>query len=775
MGFLRQGAARTLLLVGLVGLVAAGPTATWAGAAGPPSALPRATTNDEAPVAVQVTTLAPRSLGAAGSPVQVAGTLTNRGTAPIRLVQVRLRVGEVITNRSQLAAADREPPATSRRGPTVSVADLAPGASAPFDLRMLVSDLRLGDIGVYPLQVEARGQVGREAVGTQVGLVSTYLPWFLHRPVKTRIAWLWPVVDAPHQGPSAFVDNSLPSALTADGRLARLLDGVRLGAAGSCDPPAAALPGPAAPLATAPAPAPAPAPPTPGPEPCSPQAVPVTYAVDADLLSDVQTIEKPYLVKDGDGRVVNQPGSAVAASWLAGLRADLLLSRNDVFALPWADPDVVAVNREAALRDEVAKAQSLGQRTAQDILGVPLMAGVAWPPPGPMTPAALETVVAGTTTAVVLDETALPPLPDQTGRTPDTRAQLSSALGGITGLVVDDVLSTLLAAPTGTQGVRLTEQRWLVESAMIAAERPGESRTLLVAPPRRASVDPAVVANIVADTGRVPWLCPVVLSQIAGGRETCVGQEPAAATRLPEGRGQLEAAHTSADEVSGTLLRRVATVRTAATQLTDAVLSPNNAATIDTKARLLRARWRAESMAWRSDPRGGQTLLRAYADEVDSLRSRVTVTTGGRVLLTSTSGTIKVSIQNRLNQPVTVGVDLAAGNTSRLSTQPTAPVEVGPSSSRTVDIKVTALTSGRFLAQAQLRDRDGHPFGGETALVVRSTHYGRVALGLTGLSAGVLLVAVGVRLVRRARRHDPTDPADPIDPVAAGPTATGPA
>ena len=88
---------------------------------------------------------------------------------------------------------------------------------------------------------------------------------------------------------------------------------------------------------------------------------------------------------------------------------------------------------------------------------------------------------------------------------------------------------------------------------------------------------------------------------------------------------------------------------------------------------------------------------------------------------------------------------------------------------------MTALTSGRFLAQAQLRDRDGHPFGGETALVVRSTHYGRVALGLTGLSAGVLLVAVGVRLVRRARRHDPTDPADPIDPVAAGPTATGPA
>ena len=753
MGHRRRFAA-LLLLVTLVGLLAGGPISTVAGATGLP-------TNEESPIAVLVTTLAPRALGAANSPVQVAGTLTNRGTAPIRLVAVRLRVGEAITNRSQLAAADREPPVTSRRGPTVPVADLAPGASATFDLRMLVSDLHLADLGVYPLLVEARGQVGRESTTTQVGQVSTYLPWFPSRPMRTRLTWLWPVVDAPHQGPqAAFVNDALAPALGPGGRLARLLDGVRQGAAGGCDPAAASVPGSQA------------LPTEPHAEPCAPQAVPVTYAVDADLLSDVQTIQKPYTVSAGSP--TNQPGSAAATTWLSGLRAEVTRAHNAAFALPWGDPDVVAVNRDPALRDEVAKAQSLGQRTAQEILGTPLLTRVAWPPAGPMTPAALESVVGGDTTAVVLDETALPPLPDQTGRTPDTRAQLSSALGGVTGLVVDNALSTLLSAPAGNAGVRLAEQRWLVESAMIAAERPGESRTLLVAPDRRANLDPAVVASIVADTGRVPWLCPAILSEVAEGREACIGQEPTEAPRVREDRGQLEPPQSSQGEIPATALRQVAMVRAAAAQFTDDVLAPGSPQTTETKARLLRARWRTESVAWRSDPEGGQTLLRAYSQEVDRLRSMVTVTTGGRVLLTSTSGTIKVSIQNRLSQPVTVGVDLAASNTTRLSAEPTAPVEVGPSSSRTVDIKVTALTSGRFLAQAQLRDREGRPFGGETALAVHSTHYGRVALVLTGLSAGVLLLAVGVRLVRRARRPDPDPDPDPDpapDPDRAAPAA----
>jgi hypothetical protein len=56
---------------------------------------------------------------------------------------------------------------------------------------------------------------------------------------------------------------------------------------------------------------------------------------------------------------------------------------------------------------------------------------------------------------------------------------------------------------------------------------------------------------------------------------------------------------------------------------------------------------------------------------------------------------------------------------------------------------------------AQLVDRNGRNFGLPKDLVVRSTQYGRVALAVTGIGAGVLLAAAGVRIVRRALRRGP--------------------
>jgi hypothetical protein len=56
---------------------------------------------------------------------------------------------------------------------------------------------------------------------------------------------------------------------------------------------------------------------------------------------------------------------------------------------------------------------------------------------------------------------------------------------------------------------------------------------------------------------------------------------------------------------------------------------------------------------------------------------------------------------------------------------------------------------------ATLVDDQGRPFGDEVELDVRSTEYGRVALGVTGVAAAVLMVAAGVRITRRAMRRSP--------------------
>jgi hypothetical protein len=147
-------------------------------------------------------------------------------------------------------------------------------------------------------------------------------------------------------------------------------------------------------------------------------------------------------------------------------------------------------------------------------------------------------------------------------------------------------------------------------------------------------------------------------------------------------------------------------------------------------------------------------MLRLLSDDLGDLRGKVHLQVGGgTVTLTSTTGVVSVNVVNELDQPVRVGVTLDAGNRARLSTRETPITTVGPGRATQINLKVTAQTSGTFPVTARLVDHVGQPFGPSVQLVVRSTQYGRVALAVTGLGAGVLLAAAGLRIVRRALRR----------------------
>jgi hypothetical protein len=394
--------------------------------------------------------------------------------------------------------------------------------------------------------------------------------------------------------------------------------------------------------------------------------------------------------------------------------------------------------------------------------------GVAWPPSGRLTSAALDASLGGGATAVVLDEQALPPLPFDLSRTPGTRTGLTSASAGpVTGLVIDRGLSRLLGASPEDpdwQGERLAEQRWLAETAILAAERPGESRTFLVAPQRRGAVVPRVAAEALRDAGRLPWLCPVALADVAAGSERCPRSTPDQGEPPgTEERGDLLPAEPEGEELPQPYLEDVAEARARGAQLTDEVLVPGSDAAAEVKARLLRARARAESSAWRGDPAGRRTMHAMLRDEVQAYRDQVRLTTSGSQLLTSDTGVIDVSITNALDQPVTVGVQLNDPIEARLTSTDTDLRTIGPSEVVPVRLRVEARTSGQFVVQATLLDRAGQPFGEPAELIVRSTLFGRLALTITGVGVGVLLVAAGVRIARRALRRPEAVPSAGLD------------
>ena len=741
---------------------AAAPTPT-----GPTPTDPCPVGSEETPVRVDVTTLAPRAPSGPDEPFQVAGRLTNCGRQPLDRLQVRLAVGGKIDSRSGLARATAEPVLGSRRLTATPAADesLAPGESTSFDLRLLVRDLGLGrENGVFPLAVQARAVYGSAANRESVGLASTFVPWFPDGPIApTRLAWLVPLVDQPRADPDGvLLDDALEGLLSSDparpGRLSRVLEAARGGAMGACDPPAApAGTPPAADPGTA-----STAPPTPDPAPTTPQppagcrgeAVPVTYGVEPDLLGTVETMTRPHPVLER-GKPVQRPASEAAASWLMRVRAAAAVG--SVLALPYGDPDVVALSRtESGVRDDVGLLRRLGQSEARRLLGVEeLLTSISWPPPGPIG-GALDALAAGGQGAdpptVVLGDELLPEVPERVGRTPSARTTLSSTTGPVTALTVDAGLSLLTEANPSDpswQGARLAEQRWIAEAAVIAAERPGESRTFLVAPRRHADLRSGVAGAVIADTGRLPWLCPVSLASAAAGTERCAQLPDAQGPAKAEARGAPGRADRGAAALPVAFVEQLSEVRRRSDQFTDEVLLAGSEQAKTTKAALLRARGRAASSAWRDDQAQGRRLLGLLREEVDGLRGQVRLVSGP-VLLTGSTGTMRLTVENTLNQPVSIGVRLDDTTEARLSSSDTAVREVPGNQAIQLAVQVEVQTSGRFIARARLIDGSGDFFGPPVDLAVRSTQYGRVALGITGVAAAVLLVAAGVRITRRA-------------------------
>jgi hypothetical protein len=700
--------ARAVPAAGLLAVLLSVPA--WAG----PS--PSPTPEPEDPIRVDVTQILPRS-PQPGSAVEVSGTLRNTGSVTVTNLRVRLQVGEPIGTRSELQQADDDRPPTSSRAFVEPVlTTLAPGQAAAFTVRTNVRELGLRQLGVYPLDVVARGNAGDGM--DSLGLTPTWLPYFKSPPRPIRVAVVWPLVDVSHLRPDGtLLDDDLPSLLAPSGRLGRLLAVARTAQVPSCEAPAVSAAG------------------VPDPRPTRCDPVLVTFAVDPDLLDAVQTLASS-----------SAAGNAVASSWLDQLRGAGLDGR--VLALPYADPDVSALAHDPRTKDDVANASALASEVVSQVLQTSSDTAVAWPPPGPVTPAAADALALSGARSFVLDPSAY----DDSGRlgslTPSTHALFTTSATGaeLNGLVVDPALSELLTRTT-PYGSRITEQRFLAETAIVSAEKPGVTRTLVLAPPRRTDV-PLAAREELRDLGRVPWLCPVSLGAVAAGQESC--ERESSPPGPPGDRGDLR--NDTSDELGAGYLRSVAADRDLGTQLTDAVVAPTSSVRTSVaalKGRLRRAVARAESSAGRDEPGVTQKAAALLHHDVDRLAGQVLVR-GGRSLLTSTKGTLSVSVENTLSLPVQVRVRFTS-KTATLTNAETGLVTIQPGHAVQATVHARAQRSGQFVVFAQLVDRDGGTFGPEAEIIVRSTRFGRLALALTLAAMGVLLVAAGVRITRRIR------------------------
>ncbi|MCW2672849.1 MAG: hypothetical protein JWP14_1438 [Frankiales bacterium] len=760
---------RTAAAVGLLTLLLAVPALA--------DPTPSATPEPEDPLKVSVTDLLPRA-PQAGQAFEVKGAIRNRGTRAVTAVQVRLGRGSVITARGVLHqleqdGADITQHFTSRRLTSDSLGRnpidaLAPGAVGYFDIQTDVDSLQLHETGVYPFDIEARGAIGTSGVQL-LGAVPTWVPFFTasSTPQQNKVAVVWPVTDQPHQAPDGtFVDDQLATSF-AQGRLQHVLYAPQLASTVSCDPGATRNDGVHDPRTTR----------------CLP--VPVTFAVDPDLVSAGYAMTGPAHYTFGSGKAAKQgTGRDAAAAWLSSLKAQVAAPTGSVLALPYADPDVDALASSAAGRADLDAATTLGNDVIKTQLGATPIDGV-YPPTqgtGVLTQDAADALTPqrGGRFAYILDESAFPDLEDSGRiRSPSAPVTLGSSRttnSQLYGLVADDVLSTLVLGPThGQEGSRLAEQRFIAETAIMAAEAPGLSRTFVIAPDRYSDPDVRAATESLRDIGRLPWLCPISLEPATQGTESCPGATsgPTSQQYTDEDDPRTALRQGTDAQLPSRYLGAVATAERRGIQLTTEVLddSAGQPEATRTRIRALRTQLRqavarAESSAWRQDPAGQDAQITRLNQEVNSLVGNVIVL-GGRLLLTSSKGTVQVSVQNQLDLPVQVRL--------RFTFPGRPPVETGLISvagkrSVPASVKAVGLRSGSFPVDVQMYDRAGKVFRGKATVLVRSTRYGRLALGVTFAAAAVLFLAAGARIVRRAFRK-PADTTGDSTGDSAGDTA----
>ncbi len=595
-----------------------------------------------------------------------------------------------------------------------------PGQTLSWHASFKVNEVGMhpGGVAVYPLAAAAFDP----SQAAQIAVERTFLPFWPGRKAAgqpVRIGWVWPLIDRPHRGVcAAMLDNDLAANL-GNGRLAGLLRAGRDYAS----------------------------------------RAKLTWAVDPALLDDADAMTRGYQVLGGPGCAQSQsePASAAARSWLAGLHA--VTETQPVFATPYADPDVAALTHRGLDADLAASLRD-GSAIAARFLAQPDRA-IAWPPDGIADTNVVDNLlvqdgsvragsVQGGIQTLVLDSSMMPPGNPGLYYTPDAVAQVHTGIGvTVRVLLADHALGTVLgagSAGSAAAGTTATSQRFLAETAMIAAEAPNFSRSVVVAPPRRWNPGTTLAAQLLGDTVSAPWLRPASLGSL---RPAFAPPGVPAANRAPL------PSKAAGPQLSARYLRGVRNLGSD-TRLLASIVAHSGSA-----YRLVLAR--LESSAWRGGGEArGRELLGQAGDFVGSQERMVSIIRSSEVTLGGSRGTIPVSIDNKLRATVQVRLEAivpvtrALPASARLSvgTAPQQLITIGPQLKQTVRLQVHAPSAGVTEIRLRLLTPQGVPIpGSDATLKVRATAFGTLALVIVAVALGVLVITFVARMLRRGLRE----------------------
>lgn len=659
-------------------------------------------------IAVAIDSLSPRYVSPSTSTIEVKGTVTNHTGGPVAGVQVQLLTSQPFGNRSSM-----EEYATGRKpffGSPISAATwqgsqtLHTGSTIAWTISFPASEAGFTGFGVYPLEAEAT-----DSRGAAPGLARTLLPYWPGStpgaPAKLDIAWIWPLVDTPQQGPcpKALTTNDLAASLAPSGRLSGLLSaGLQ--------------------YAT---------------------ATRLTWAIDPALLSDASVMTQRYKV-GGNAQCIGtraMPRSAAAGTWLSALKSRT--AGNPMFLTPYADADVSALTH-AGLDTDIAQAYALGNEAAGQVLGTSFEPGsaIAWPAGGFADQGVLTALYrAGHVRTTVLSSAEMPVSASSANPYEDNAvARVTTGIATqMNVLLADSEIGTLLGSATAASPVSsqfAVTQDFLAETAMIVAEAPYSQRSVVIAPPSRWNPSASEASMLLSLSSAAPWLRSVSVNSLAGSR---VGTSVVTHNPPPSSKA-------APLELGREYLSQVVRVEQRASRFTNLLADPRQVAT-----QMEVAVGVTQSAAWRGPGSlGGRNAIRRLKSYLDYHEGQIRIISGTKVLLAGTSGAAPVSVSNGLPVAVRVRVQAIVPPGSLLSVTSPAAQVIPANQTAIFRLQVHSAPLGSTFLQLQLQSADGTPLAQPPhQLDVETTRFGRTLLILIAAALGVLVLTSVARWIRR--------------------------
>ncbi|HET6210739.1 MAG TPA: hypothetical protein VFD94_10175, partial [Jatrophihabitans sp.] len=607
--------ALTLLTAGIGGSAAASPATgrDLPRAATTPATLarPLAAANPASPVTVTLDSLSPRSPDARklSQPVTVVATISNTTDSTYSGVQFSIERGEPITQQHLLDQAITTPPDTylDVLPPLPLTKPLLPHSQQTVVYKTAPVDLCLCYDGVYSYALVVKAPIVDQGSLIELGRAQMFVPSFQTAPKKpVTVGWVWPLLDRPHRAidDTVFTDDQLAAEISPGGRLDRALKVAELVAG----------------------------------------KVRLALLVDPELLDSLAVMASPagYRVKSGVGTVAGT-GGALAASWLARLKA--VRGQHDLVLTAYADPDVNAVAR-AGLKWSTALDQQVQSRISPTLDGDFSSDLLTWPIGGALTNRALDALVGGGASTVLLSDSSLPGQ-NSADPKPDAISPLPSAAGQAVALVTDSPIEATVGRIMKLGANAAADQQLLLAQLAIRAEQdPSAGHFVVITPPRYVDADPQVAAATITSVLGTDWSAPVSL-------------RTALSTVRPVDRGALQVtAENPSAELNPDNVAQLSAIEQQVASLNDAL--HDNDAAAQLLAGFTNGIRRAEASGWRTDPAGGGALVRSLQSRIDALTGSVHLVRPavGTYSLSSSDSPVVVTVSNQLPRPVTVLVSV---------------------------------------------------------------------------------------------------------------------